>query len=221
MGQTVLTKDQEVALAIVGRDKDIAPLFYLSGGTALAAFYFYHRYSDDLDFFTDATDFPQFAVERIARDIQQEIGAEKIEYQRLYDRRIFFFKKSGGDDLKIEFTAYPFAPVHPRVRHEGILVDSLDDLAANKLMALIDRVEAKDFVDLYFFLRENHVTVERLRALVEQKFRLAINPIVLGSEFAKVRLVSHLPRMIKPLTPEELKDFFADCAKQLRPDVLA
>ena len=220
MGQTILTKDQEAVLALVGRDKDIAQLFYLSGGTALAAFHLHHRYSDDLDFFTDAKDFPQFAIERIAQDIQQEIGAEKTEYQRLYDRRLFFFKKVNGEDLKLEFTAYPFVQIHSPLPQDGVLVDSLDDLAANKLMALLDRVETKDFVDMYFLLHENHVTVERLRALVEQKFRLAINPIVLGSEFAKVRLVSHLPRMLKPLTLEELKDFFADCAKQLRFDVL-
>lgn len=219
MEQTILTKDQEIVLGLVGNDKDIARIFYLSGGTALAGYYLYHRYSDDLDFFTEVADFPQLAIERIAEEIRCAVGADKTEYQRLYDRRIFFFKKSGAE-LKVEFTVYPFAPLHPRTAQSAVLIDSLDDLAANKLMALIDRIEPKDFVDLYFLLRENHTTLDRIRALVKQKFHLTINPVTLGSEFAKVRLVNQLPRMIKSLTLEELKSFFTERAKQLREDIL-
>ena len=220
MEQAILTKDQKSALALVGNDAGIKDLFYLSGGTALAAFYLRHRYSDDLDFFTDSAAFPQLAIEQIAEKIRDAIGAVKIEYQRLYDRRIFFFQKPSGE-LKVEFTAYPFAALHPRTPQDGILVDSLEDLAANKMMTLMDRVESKDFADLYFLLHENHITLDRIRSLVEQKFHFAINPITLGAEFAKVRLITNLPRMIKPLTIQQLKDFFAECAKQLRPDILA
>lgn len=220
MEQAVLTKDQELALALVGNDAVVKDLFYLSGGTALAAFYLHHRYSDDLDFFTDAGDFPQIAIELIAEKIRAAIGAEKTEYQRLYDRRIFFFKKS-SEELKVEFTSYPFAALHPRMRQGGVLVDSLEDLAANKMMALIDRVEPKDFTDLYFLLHENHITIDHIRSLVEQKFYFSINPVTLGAEFAKVRLVTNLPRMIKPLTIAQLKNFFTEHAKQLQPDILA
>ena len=220
MEQTILTKDQETALALVGKDTTLAPLFYLSGGTALAAFYLNHRYSDDLDFFTDTKDFPQIAVERIAEDIRQAVDAEKTEYQRLHDRRIFFFQKDKGDELKIEFTAYPFVAIHPRVVYRGMMVDSLEDLAANKIMALMDRIEPKDFVDLYFLLSDKHLTLEHLRALVRQKFHFVLNPITLGSEFAKVRLITELPRMIRTLTLEELKHFFTNRAKQIRTDVL-
>ncbi len=49
MEQTVLTDTQKAALAAlaaVGRESGLAD-FYLTGGTALAAFYFQHRLSDD------------------------------------------------------------------------------------------------------------------------------------------------------------------------------
>ncbi len=219
MEQTFLTKDQESVLTIVGNDKSIGDLFYLSGGTALAAFYLRHRYSDDLDFFTDAADFPQLGVERIAEDIRRAVGAEKIEYQRLYDRRIFFFQGPAGE-LKVEFTSYPFPALRPRTRHNNMFIDSLEDLAANKMMALMDRIEPKDFVDLYFLLHEEDMTIDRIRSLVEQKFRLAVNPVTLGAEFAKVRLINDLPRMIKPLTTAQLKIFFSEQAKHLQPDIL-
>lgn len=218
MEQTILTKDQESVLNLVGNDTSLKELFYLSGGTALAAFYLGHRYSDDLDFFTDTTDFPQLAIERIAEDIRKEVDAEKTEYQHLHDRRIFFFKKT-DEELKVEFTLYPFVPLHPHMQQNNVQVDSLEDLAANKVMALMDRIEPKDFVDLYFLLHEHDFTLDRLRALVEQKFHFTINPITLGAELAKVRLIAQLPRMIKSLTLEELKNFFTECAKQLRPDI--
>ena len=102
----------------------------------------------------------------------------------------------------------------------NIFIDSLEDLAANKMMALMDRVEPKDFVDLYFLLHEEGITIDRIRSLVEQKFRLTINPVTIGGEFAKVRLVNDLPRMIKSISTAQLKNFFSEQTKQLQPDVL-
>jgi hypothetical protein len=40
-------------LDAVFAEEVFARSFYLTGGTALAAFYLFHRYSDDLDFFTN------------------------------------------------------------------------------------------------------------------------------------------------------------------------
>jgi hypothetical protein len=47
---SVLTSTQERFLS--GFFRDVEPPYYLTGGTALAAYYLGHRYSDDLDFFT-------------------------------------------------------------------------------------------------------------------------------------------------------------------------
>ena len=46
---------QDIAIKIMG---SIDTKFYLTGGTALSRFYLNHRYSEDLDFFTNRdTDF--------------------------------------------------------------------------------------------------------------------------------------------------------------------
>lgn len=50
MEQTVLTPAQKIALELFAASDAVRPLFYLTGGTALAAFYLQHRYSDGLDF---------------------------------------------------------------------------------------------------------------------------------------------------------------------------
>ena len=168
--------------------------------------------------FTDQKEFPQLKIEAVAQEIKKTIHASEIEYRRLYDRRIFFFKKN-GDELKIEFTHYPFTLLNRPEIINGIRIDSLEDAAANKLMALIDRIEAKDFVDLYFIIKEKNITVGRLRELVQKKFSFKIDPIALGSEFAKVGALTALPKMIKPLELDDLKIFFADRAKELKPEI--
>ena len=54
---------------------NISDNFYLTGGTALSAFYLYHRYSVDLDFFTkDETAFnnARIIVKKTCDNLQKE-----------------------------------------------------------------------------------------------------------------------------------------------------
>ena len=219
MEQSILTPAQKKVLELLGNHTILARQFYLSGGTALAEFYLKHRYSDDLDFFTDEKDFPQLEIEQFARDVQITLGAASFEYRRLYDRRMFFFAL-GQEELKIEFTFYPFPHLENPTIHNSVAIDSLSDITAGKFMALMDRTEPKDFVDFYFLMRYKDITTLRIQELVEKKFGMHIDPVTVGSEFAKVRNISRLPRMIQPLTIEELKAFFSDRMRELKNVVL-
>ena len=218
MEQTILTDTQRAFLDFFRERRNLAEIFYLTGGTALAAFYLAHRYSDDLDFFTHEDLFPQLEVEQFAREVAETLHAGKTVYRRLYDRRIFFFE-IGNEELKIEFTKYLSSQLNKAVDHHGLAVDSLDDIAANKVMALMDRIEPKDFVDLYFLMHDHGYTTASLRELVEKKFKLTLEPVTIGSEFAKVRHVVHLPKMIKLLSIKELKSFFMEQVRKLTPDI--
>ncbi len=218
MGQTILTDTQKAALAAVGKESGLAD-FYLAGGTALAAFYFHHRLSDDLDFFSFTEPDGMFLHGFIER-LRVAIGAVAVRYERLYDRNMFFFQMQmpEGEELKMEFTRYPFRQLEAPAVKDGVRVDSLRDCAANKLMALLDRFDPKDFVDLYFLLKK--FALADIRRDAEQKFGMNIGDLFLGSEFAKVKRVEALPKMVKPLTVEELKSFFSQQAKALAPAIL-
>lgn len=219
MEPTILTKDQRQAIAVVSKNEAVAAAFYLTGGTALAAYYLHHRYSDDLDFFTAGESFPQLAVETVAKHIKDAIGGTDIEYRRIHDRRVFFIEKDPVE-LKIEFTSYPFPLLHTLTSTDGIRVDSLEDIAANKIMALMDRIDAKDFFDLYFLVTQKGFTFSQLLDLVKKKFGFTIDPVALGSEFAKVRTLTALPRIIAPLKLSQIKDFFSDQAELLRGNII-
>lgn len=49
----ILSSRQVAILEFIGKEKNLVQNFYLSGGTPLAAFYLHHRYSEDLDFFSE------------------------------------------------------------------------------------------------------------------------------------------------------------------------
>lgn len=208
-----LTNTQQQALAFVMAEPQLNS-FYLSGGTALAVFYLQHRVSDDLDFFT-ATTPDGVMIDPQVQALKVKLGAVAVNYQKLHDRRLYTFEFTGETPvLKIEFTQYPFKQLEQSQLHNGIRVDSLRDIAANKLMALIDRFDPKDFVDLYFLMQTRRLA--DIRADAEQKFGITINPLTLGSELMKVDRVAALPKMLKPLTTAQLQEAIRAQAKTLR-----
>lgn len=220
MGEAILTKDQILFLEEFKKNSVLSAVFYLTGGTALAEFYLKHRYSDDLDFFT-SDNFPQIEVEGFAQKIKSRLSAHDATYKKLYDRRIFYFHfDDGRDDLKIEFTHYPFKQLEQPKNINGILVDSLKDISANKLMAMIDRIEPKDFFDLYWIVKE-HFSFTVIRQDAEKKFGLKIDELTLGGEFAKVRNLALPIKKIREVSDEELRHFFAEQSVLLRKNVLS
>lgn len=215
MGPPILTAEQHRVLDVVMADMRFGS-YYLAGGTALAAFHLQHRVSDDLDFFT-AEDQDAIVLHAFVDEVKAMLQAVEVQYVRLHDRHLFTFV-TGTSALKVEFTRYPFPRLASVETHDGARVDDLRDIAANKLMALLDRFEPKDFVDLYFLLRRFSL-IEVLRD-AETKFGVRIDGVFLGGELAKVRRIAALPKMLEPLTIAELKAFFTDRARELGPSVL-
>lgn len=124
--------------------------FYLSGGTAASRGYLQHRFSDDLVFFVN--DNPQFRIwsERIIAALAQldgdlTIGLREHRFVRLELRR-------GGIALKIEMVDDVPARVGA-VRRDPVLglLDTRENILANKLTALVDRREPKDLADVWGF----------------------------------------------------------------------
>lgn len=207
----ILTASQKRVIKLIAKEPRLS-CFYLSGGTALSVFYLQHRLSDDLDFFSAEPVDVQFILEFV-ETLKKGVNASKVRFERLYDRNIFFFELANGKELKMEFTRYPFKRLGRTAKRAGISVDSLRDLAANKLMALIDRFDPKDFIDLYFLLK--HFSLNKIRKDAEKKFNVKIGGMLLGSEMAKVRRIVALPVMLLPVTIAELKLFFAKKAREV------
>jgi predicted nucleotidyltransferase component of viral defense system len=209
----ILTPLQRSLLIEIGRSPLGQDLF-LSGGTALAAFYLQHRYSLDLDFFT-ANPAALAQVPAVMQDIAVRLGAQVTFTRTLGTFLECFVRSPGGDRTELDFAQDNPYRLEPTRYHAelGIHIDNPTDIACNKLSALFDRAEPKDFVDVYFVAREIH-PFEQLVTLTRRK-HLGLDDYWLAVALARVEQVELLPRMIKPLSLPELKAFFLERAKEL------
>ena len=145
----ILTTQQKKLLTLFSQSQ-LSSAFYLSGGTALSACYLHHRLSEDLDFFSNQ----DTGVEIILSFLKSIPAIKELSYERKYDRKIFLLQYQPEQILKIEFTMYPFERLASASKFGGVMADSISDILANKLMAMTDRRDPKDYVDVYFILQD-------------------------------------------------------------------
>jgi len=124
---------------------------YLTGGTAASRAYLHHRFSDDLDFFTnDNPDFELWAG-RLIQVFQDREEWFTTVAQR--DRRFVRVNLIRNEvPLKIEMVNDVPAHVGEIRRHEVLgQIDTAENILANKITAVVDREEPKDFADIWGF----------------------------------------------------------------------
>ena len=218
MSNDVLTKTQISLLTEIGKSDFLNKNFYLTGGTALAGFYLCHRYSEDLDFFSE-NEFDILQVDIAIKEIKGKLGISKIDFQQSYNRNLFFLD-FGGETVKTEFTYFPFPRVEKGKTEYGIEIDSLIDIAVNKLFSVYQRTQARDYIDLYVIIKKDNYAVEELIKKAKIKFDWHIDPLQIGTQFVKVKEAKDYPRMILEIRPREVENFFLEEAKKLRNEII-
>lgn len=189
-------------------DSALQKEFFLTGGTALAHFYLQHRFSENLDFFTEvpgAVSRARPALATIAADL-----ALALEVHREYENFLEVFPTRGNETILCDFAlASPFRlqPIVP-AEEFGIYIDNLLDIACNKLSALFDRHEAKDFVDVYFLCRD-FMPFNDIFAHTQKK-HVGLDEYWMARALENVFAIEKLPRMLKPLDLSTMRAFFAE-----------
>jgi len=123
--------------------------FYLTGGTASSRGYLQHRFSDDLDFFVNDDHRFGLWVERIIQALAQpKDWSCKI---LMKEERFARLNLIGKDVLlKLEFVNDVPARVGQVVSHPILgRMDTAENILANKVTAILDREEPKDFADIW------------------------------------------------------------------------
>ena len=218
MESSILTARQEKFLEIFSGDEYLREKFCLSGVTALAGFYLHHRYSEDLDFFSE-TEFDVLEIQVFLKKVNKELGFQKIDYEKSYNRNLFFCHFP-NEVLKIEFTFFPFQKIEKPQTMQSLQVESLMDLAVNKLFTIYQRSAARDYIDLYCICKERGLEIKDLISKARIKFESHIDPIQLGTQFIKAKDALDLPRMVKSMPEKEWRDFFVKEAEKLKDQVL-
>lgn len=215
--KTILTKNQRLILNEIGKNKAIAETFYLGGGTALAEFYLKHRLSEDLDFFTE-NEFGPLSISAFFKGIQKKMKITKIDYQQSFNRNLFFIT-IGKDTVKTEFTYYPFSEIEDRKTVGGIKIDSLLDIAVNKVFTIYQKPRSRDFIDLYLIIQKTGWKMSDLIKKTRIKFDYHIDYLQLGTQFLKSEAIQDFPRMIVKLPHSAWRDFFKTEACKLAKDI--
>ena len=214
----ILTPFQKQILTAIG-NSDLSSSFYLTGDMALAAYYLQHRFSEDLDFFATAQE-ALTGVTTIISAIAHQLHAS-VEFTRTFPTFVecFITGPSSGERVKIDFafdTPFRLQPTEMDPQY-GIQVDNVTDIACNKLSALFDRSEPKDFVDVYFICHEV-MPFSELFPQAGQK-HVGMANYWMAVTMRNVKTVQFLPRMIKPLEIAELQACFLNLARELMADM--
>ena len=221
MGKTILSKNQRDILHALGQESLIRGSFYLTGGTALAEYYLQHRLSKDLDFFSDQ-EVDSAVIFSVFKKIQRRVSIMSIDYQQSFNRNLFFLQMKDGDVVKTEFTYFPFPRIEPLDSKDVVAIDSLMDIAVNKLFTIYQKPRSRDFIDLYYILKKNSSwSVLSLLKKAKVKFDWHVDPVQLGGQFLQATVIKDYPRMIKKISPETWQRFFLREAKKLEKDIFS
>ncbi len=218
MSNSIFTERQVAVLKEVGAAKGISQQFYLSGGTALAGFYLHHRYSEDLDFFSEQEVDP-LSLNTFWQDKKKKLGIQKVDFEQSYNRNLFFLHFE-NEVLKTEFTYYPFPRIEKGSMEFGVQIDSLLDIAVNKLFTIYQRTIARDYIDLYCIVQEKGYLIADLVKYAKVKFDWHIDPVQLGAKFLEASKAKEYPRMIRKVEPQEWQNFFVREASNFKPQIL-
>ena len=160
MHKEILTKEQSELLPMI---KSFSKNFGLVGGTAIAL-HIGHRHSIDFDLFTDKS----FDNAVIKRKISKQAKIDKLLYTTTDQFNLIV------NNVKMTFFKYDFKIDYSQKLDDIIKTPDLLTLSAMKAYALGMRAKWKDYVDLYFIIKE-HYSIDKITKKAKQIFGKEFN----------------------------------------------
>lgn len=145
---------------------------YLAGGTALAM-QVNHRRSVDFDIFTP-------------KPITNTL---KLKVEKIFGKQDFYINTSDQISFKTEneigitFVWYYFKPIYSFVKTLNFNLASIGDIAADKAQTIGRRAVWRDYVDLFFLLKNKLTSMEKIMKDAKKKF---------GGEFVETQFLEQL-----------------------------
>lgn len=215
---SVLKKHHKEFLELVLKEPYLLKRFYWTGGTVLAEFYLHHRESEDIDLFSENQEIHLPSINKFIGIAGTKLHTKKIVHRQFLGLHTYIFTLP-TIQLKVDFNYYPFPRIEKVHKWKGLEIDSMKDIAVNKLHTISTKARERDFVDLYFILKKKSWDLKELIILAKTKFDWHIDPIQLGQTFTQVVAVNDVPNMLVPLDKKDMERFFLEEAKKLAKDI--
>lgn len=188
--------------------------FFFTGGTALSAFYFAHRESQDLDFFS-LTPFDTLVLRTTMREIADKTRSNMTMHIRSQTyNEIFIENKKKSWTQKIDIVQEQPRRFGEIVNIDNIPVDSLVNITTNKILAIFGRLEPKDYIDLFVIFTQTKLSFEEMFELAKQK-DAGLSEFYFANAIADVDKFATLPRMKMPFDKNMFVQFYKEISRNL------
>ena len=180
--------------------------FYLVGGTAIAL-HLGHRRSIDFDLFSIAP----LNKSRIKGKLLQIPYKQTPIFEDFDQLHVLI------NDVKVTFLNYPYPILHPLTVNSVITIPPLLSLAAMKAFALGRRAKWKDYVDLYFILRD-YYTIEEISMEAKKIYNQHFSEKLFRQQLAFHKDIDYtepVEFLVQPISDQEIKSFLIDKATDI------
>jgi len=206
MREDILTPEQKSNLELLGKIPEVKQ-FYLAGGTALALLVG-HRYSEDLDFFSERKFSPAKLLKRL-------LSFPNCVKQSMSKGTLYLVL----NNVRCSFIFYQYPLIDQTISSPWkIQMASVLEIGAMKVNAIGGRGKRRDFVDLYFMAQA------RPLALIWEDFKKRYAGTGLSTLHVKKSLtyfadaeIDPMPAMIKRVNWNKVREFFERESKSLQP----
>lgn len=148
------------------------------------------------------------------QSIKNELGFKSFDFNTSFNRNLFFLKFP-NETLKLEFTYYPFKQLDDSMEEFNVKIDSIEDIAVNKLFTIYQAPRSRDFMDLYIIVQKYGFTIDDLNKKAKIKFDSHVDPLKLGTQFHLITELKDYPNLIDKLEDKKWQDFFKEESKKL------
>lgn len=200
---------------------EFAKTFFLTGGTALSAFYLAHRNSKDLDLFSIES-FDSQQLDLTITDIAQKMNCIVVSKVKTSTyNEIYLENKQDKWTQRIDIVREQPKRFGTISDVDGVLVDSLENIGSNKICAIFGRLEIKDYIDLYTIIEKTDFTFDELFELARQK-DLGLNEFTFASTIADVEQITLWPNILIDLDKKAMfayyKNLVTELLKRVKPE---
>jgi predicted nucleotidyltransferase component of viral defense system len=166
----------------------------LVGGTALAL-YLGHRKSIDLDLFGNHN----LDVEELINIIQkQDID---VELTSSNENACGFFL----NNIKVDIVKYSYPWLKEVYREDDIRLARKEDISAMKLLAITKRGTKKDFIDLFFLLKE--YSLKQMLNFFQEKYpKMSLFMVIKSLDYFADAEQYSMPKMLVDVSWQEVKE---------------
>lgn len=182
-----------------------AKIGVLAGGTALSL-QIKHRRSYDFDIFCSDE-----LSKTLSRKAQNIFG--KITIINRFEDNLTFITSS---DAKITFVYYPFHHLYPVISTSVIDIFHWRDIALDKAYTIGRRAQFRDYVDLFFLMKEKKFTLDWLIKNAVKKFKSEFPEKIFLERMVYFKDLKFSPVefLKEKYAPEEIKSFFEKVTKE-------